>query len=233
MGCLGVVAMTAHADGWSASSQPTAWGQPPVAAQAHWVGQGLLTLQMTVQPGEQLDRHSLAVTASPGWRVIAPVWPQGTPGLTGHPVFTAPVQTQVQVQAVHPTTPLALTVQWQGCTTAGVCHPPASQTLTLPMPSSQPTVVVLTGTWCGACQTQDQRLRDPRVRRALQPYQVVTVALPDDDTAQATLAQYGVLGVPALRVYGAHEPVSPQGGLTLLGETSVAQLTQALASAHP
>lgn len=233
IGVLWAMGCPAQDSAWpQASSQPSAWGQPPFAAQAQWAGQGLLSLALTVQPGQQLYRHSLTVTASPGWQVVlAPVWPEGTPGLGGQAVFTASVQTQVRVKALHPALPLALTVHWQGCTIDGVCHPPEQQTLTLPAPSSRPTLVVLTGTWCGSCQTQDRRLRDPQVQAALKPYQVVTVNLPNDTTAQATLAQYGVVGVPALRVYGAHEPVSTQGGLTLLGEQSVAQLTAALARA--
>lgn len=221
-------------NGWPGAAQPadaTAWGTAPFTPQAQWAGAGQITLTVDVRPGHLLYRHQLAVVPSPGWTVDPVQWPAGQAGPAGLEVFTRPVQTQIRLHAQDPQAPLTLDVRFQGCTDTGVCHPPERVSLAMPAPSSKPTLVVLSGPWCGPCQAQDRRMQDPTLQKALANFQVVRMDVPNDDTANGLLSRYGVVGVPALRVYGPGVPVSAQGGLTLLGEQTLTNLQTVLRQA--
>jgi thiol:disulfide interchange protein len=209
------------------SSAAPLWGADSFTPSAKWDGQGQIQIQMAVAPGQMLYRNHLVVTAQAGWALDPVIWPAGTLK-AGQAVFTQTVTAHARVRAVDSTQPLIVAVTFQGCSTEGVCHPPEHVNLTLPPASSKPTLVVLSGIWCGPCQAQAKRLADPSLRRALTHWQVVQLDVPNDDSAMETLGRYGVVGVPALRLYGAGVPVSAQGGVTLLGEQSLAHLQRAL-----
>lgn len=210
----------------------TVWGTSPFTPSAQWDGAGQIQIQMAIAPGQMLYRDQIKVSANAGWVLDPVVWPAGSSRAGGQSVFTSTVTSRVRVRPEQPTGPVTLSVYFQGCTTDGVCHPPEQVTLTLPPPSSKPTLVVLSGTWCAPCQAQDRRLSDPSLQQALQHWQVVKLDVPNDDSAMQTLDRYGVFGVPALRLYAAGEPVSTQGGITLLGEQTMGRLRQALAAPH-
>lgn len=206
----------------------SSWSTPAFTPSAQWDGNGQIQIEMAVSPGQMLYRNQIQVQPSAGWILDPVVWPRGTPGVGGEPVFTTSVVTHVRVRPDRPSAPLVLTMNFQGCSTQGVCHPPVQTMVTLPAPLSKPTLVVLSGTWCGPCRAQDRRLADPSLQAALSSWHVVQLNVPNDESAAAILKGYGVVGVPALRMYSARDAMSAQSGSTLLGEQPMAQLRRAL-----
>lgn len=206
------------------------WGAAPFEPHVQWAAPGLVRLSMTIAPGQALEEEALHVQASPGWKVLETVWPTPEVGPVGQPVWRHSFDTWIQVQATQASPqPLTLDVQFQGCATEGVCHPPGKRQLSLGVEADRrPTLVVLSAPWCGPCKEQDQRMTEMEQQGRLRGWQVVRLSAPDGEAGGRFLQEYGVPGVPALRWYAPGEPVGRQGGHTLLGEQSKAAILAAL-----
>ena len=121
------------------------------AAEAIAADGNTLLLRFTPAKGYYLyrDKTRLRLDAGPGIAPGAPRWPPGTAHRDEHfgevVVYFDQVEVPVPLRRAHPdAADAALTLQFQGCQTGGICYPPMTRTLQVALPAGTVTPVAAT-----------------------------------------------------------------------------------------
>jgi thiol:disulfide interchange protein DsbD len=121
------------------------------AAEAIAADGNTLLLRFTPAKGYYLyrDKTRLRLDAGPGIAPGAPRWPPGAAHRDEHfgevVVYFDQVEVPVPLRRTHPdAADAALTLQFQGCQTDGICYPPMTRTLQIALPAGKVTPVAAT-----------------------------------------------------------------------------------------